>query len=240
MVRAREKALRIWKADYQSWEKTRQEKLAEWQDNCSPITAATEAAYAETLTQYAPVYAAKQAELRQVWEKAHAAYELTLADYNHALHAYQTAYSEAVRKTYSDFWNAQKREPKNVPFTSGSYTFHTWVFRDLVLSVEDVAPDDDVSLAIKRFVLRRERHRDQMKHEVAAYENMANGTTREPIAEAVRQAVWTRDRGKCRRCGSNRGIEYDHVIPVSRGGSSGVNNIQILCMPCNRAKGASI
>ena len=35
-------------------------------------------------------------------------------------------------------------------------------------------------------------------------------------------------------------IQYDHVIPVALGGAATVENLQILCAPCNRAKGASL
>jgi hypothetical protein len=33
-------------------------------------------------------------------------------------------------------------------------------------------------------------------------------------------------------------IEYDHILPSSLGGSSGENNVRVLCMECNRAKAA--
>ena len=51
--------------------------------------------------------------------------------------------------------------------------------------------------------------------------------------------VWQRDEGKCVRCGSNERLEYDHIIPVSKGGSSTKRNIQLLCELCNRSKGNS-
>lgn len=35
-----------------------------------------------------------------------------------------------------------------------------------------------------------------------------------------------------------RSYEVDHINPISRGGSNDKTNIQILCMPCNRSKGA--
>lgn len=41
----------------------------------------------------------------------------------------------------------------------------------------------------------------------------------------------------CAECGSRDRIEIDHIIPVSRGGSHGVGNLQPLCYDCNRGKG---
>jgi 5-methylcytosine-specific restriction endonuclease McrA len=59
------------------------------------------------------------------------------------------------------------------------------------------------------------------------------------ISQEVKIAVAARDGGKCRNCGSTDSLEYDHVIPYSRGGTNTVNNIQLLCQPCNRSKGAT-
>jgi hypothetical protein len=65
-------------------------------------------------------------------------------------------------------------------------------------------------------------------------------TTREPISEAVRSEVWRRDSGKCVKCGSKQSLEFDHIIPVSRGGATSARNLQLLCRSCNRAKSAAI
>jgi hypothetical protein len=59
---------------------------------------------------------------------------------------------------------------------------------------------------------------------------------RELIPEDVRIFVWRRDQGKCVRCGNNERLEFDHIIPVSKGGSSTARNIQLLCESCNRKK----
>lgn len=46
--------------------------------------------------------------------------------------------------------------------------------------------------------------------------------------------------GKCLACGrDNVRMTMDHVIPLSKGGSNTINNIQPLCMPCNSTKGVS-
>lgn len=50
------------------------------------------------------------------------------------------------------------------------------------------------------------------------------------IPSWVKLEVWRRDRGKCRKCGTNTGLHFDHIIPYSKGGSSkDPSNIQILC-----------
>jgi 5-methylcytosine-specific restriction endonuclease McrA len=63
---------------------------------------------------------------------------------------------------------------------------------------------------------------------------------RERIPEPVRIAVWRRDEGCCARCRSRERLEYDHIIPVDRGGSNTVRNVELLCERCNRAKSNNI
>lgn len=58
------------------------------------------------------------------------------------------------------------------------------------------------------------------------------------IPQDVKIAVAARDGGRCRQCGSTVDLHFDHVIPWSRGGANTVANIQLLCGPHNRAKGA--
>ncbi len=56
------------------------------------------------------------------------------------------------------------------------------------------------------------------------------------IPKNVRKIVWMRDRGQCVECGSSRNLEFDHIIPVSKGGSIEAKNVQVLCSKCNRKK----
>lgn len=73
-------------------------------------------------------------------------------------------------------------------------------------------------------------------------EAQANPSTqnRTPIPTNVKQYVWRRDGGRCVECGSNERLEYDHIIPVSKGGSNTERNVQLLCEHCNRMKHAKI
>jgi hypothetical protein len=56
------------------------------------------------------------------------------------------------------------------------------------------------------------------------------------ISQDVKDKVWRRDEGKCVNCGSNEKLEFDHIIPFSKGGSNTYRNIQLLCEKCNREK----
>lgn len=67
-----------------------------------------------------------------------------------------------------------------------------------------------------------------------------SGRSRTAIPEDVRHAVWRRDEGRCVQCGSQEKLEYDHIIPFSRGGSNTERNLQLLCEGCNRKKSATI
>lgn len=68
---------------------------------------------------------------------------------------------------------------------------------------------------------------------------MSAGDTRH-IPQHIKQAVWQRDRGKCVQCSATAYLEFDHIIPFSKGGASSVNNVQLLCRKCNLTKGARL
>jgi hypothetical protein len=66
----------------------------------------------------------------------------------------------------------------------------------------------------------------------------ADQRTRIPLH--VRDAVWRRDGGRCTKCGDRERLEFDHIIPVSKGGSNTERNLELLCESCNRAKGPQL
>lgn len=154
--------------------------------------------------------------------------------YNRALHS-DPLYREAAL----EFIERQRREPQSIEIG--------WLYRDKTIRVERSEPGslrdrDAEALLVKHFVLRQQRHYERIRREVEALENLERleGTSREPIPEAVRLFVWQRDRGLCVKCGSPERLEFDHIIPVAAGGSSTERNIQLLCEPCNRSKGSNI
>ena len=61
------------------------------------------------------------------------------------------------------------------------------------------------------------------------------------IPTPVKRDAWERDGGKCIKCGSDKNLHFDHVIPWSKGGSSNdLKNIQILCGKHNLSKSDKI
>jgi 5-methylcytosine-specific restriction endonuclease McrA len=52
-------------------------------------------------------------------------------------------------------------------------------------------------------------------------------------------ALCKKYKNKCLRCKKRRKLTADHVMPVSKGGTSNISNIQPLCGPCNSKKGTS-
>lgn len=63
---------------------------------------------------------------------------------------------------------------------------------------------------------------------------------RAKLTPTLRYRVLKRDGFKCVTCGvsaSEAKIEADHIIPISRGGTSVLYNLQSLCFYCNKGKG---
>ncbi len=67
-----------------------------------------------------------------------------------------------------------------------------------------------------------------------------NGFGSRYISDEIKKAILLRDKGVCTFCGSPDRIEFDHIHPVSKGGESTIENVQLLCRPCNRKKRARL
>ena len=62
---------------------------------------------------------------------------------------------------------------------------------------------------------------------------------REPVSKRLRFNVFKRDGFTCVYCGRKTPdvvLEIDHIVPVSKGGNSAIENLSTACMDCNRGK----
>jgi tellurite resistance protein len=64
----------------------------------------------------------------------------------------------------------------------------------------------------------------------------SGGVPSRHIPREVRQRVWQRYGGQCAECGAKHYLEFDHIIPVAKGGSNADANVQLLCRACNLKK----
>ena len=70
---------------------------------------------------------------------------------------------------------------------------------------------------------------------------MSTTVPRNRVDLHLRLAVFRRDGYTCQHCGRAKpfhGLELDHVLPLSWGGNEEFDNLQALCIRCNRQKGA--
>jgi hypothetical protein len=63
---------------------------------------------------------------------------------------------------------------------------------------------------------------------------------RRSLPAALRRTVMERDGYRCRHCGTGVNLSIDHIYPVAHGGTDDLDNLQVLCCPCNSRKGARL
>ena len=124
-----------------------------------------------------------------------------------------------------DIENAIVRELKKVGFTNK----HWHIKQRYILEIEYMIEALRILVEPEFIPLDVETEESADEEKVCRY-----------ISSSVKLAVWRRDHGKCVECSSNEKLEYDHIIPVSKGGSNTERNIQLLCEKCNRKKHANI
>lgn len=59
---------------------------------------------------------------------------------------------------------------------------------------------------------------------------------RHRIPAAIRREILTQYNYTCRICGTTENLHIDHIIPVTKGGLSTSDNLQVLCSMCNNIK----
>ena len=99
--------------------------------------------------------------------------------------------------------------------------------RDLALIVESAL---DLLIA----TLLKQRHGNTQRP-------VSRNASCERLTTATKREVSERDGYRCsyvdasgRRCDSRAFLEYDHVVPVGKGGSSRPDNVRLLCRAHNR------
>jgi hypothetical protein len=155
-------------------------------------------------------------------------------------------------KSWSDFQHYKDRSPAwiklhrtlldNIDF----YKLSDCAGRTLVLLWLIASENDGRVPEIKEAAWRLRMSPEKM---TSIYEELTSGgfvvNEEEPakekwgsryIPDTVRDEVLERDGHKCKWCSSGENLEIDHIVPVSQGGESVADNLQVLCRSCNRKK----
>ncbi|MBA7512847.1 hypothetical protein ES705_04856 [subsurface metagenome] len=111
-----------------------------------------------------------------------------------------------------------------------------YLYRGSIYRLDRQYSENEILLLIMDYEDKERRKFERLKKKFDLAQKVERQPRRESIPEEVRIAVWRRDGGKCARCGSREKLEYDHIIPISKGGSNTARNIELLCESCNRKK----
>ena len=95
-----------------------------------------------------------------------------------------------------------------------------WLYRGFLVEFTGVYRSyGEIVLLVREIVLKREKRFEKLEKLVNLEERMKKAIRRVPIPDDVKMFVWQRDQGRCVRCGRQENLEFDHVIPVAKGGA---------------------
>ncbi|MGH9871373.1 MAG: HNH endonuclease [Pyrinomonadaceae bacterium] len=102
------------------------------------------------------------------------------------------------------------------------------------LSLQNKAADFEVGSVALEIIAEYETycwHREQITKHINTQRKMVDNKR-----AFFRQALESRDGKRCKTCGSTKRLRIDHKHPLSRGGITEIENLQLLCLPCNSKK----
>lgn len=152
------------------------------------------------------------------------------------LHLPKVSYRSTNRVTEEEFTEGYRKQwewPRFLLEDPSGRVY--WWFRNRFYSENEHLSDNQVYALLVSKQQQKQQKLDRAEAMIAMGE-VPLQRRREHIFDDVKQLVWVRDGGHCVSCGRADDLQYDHIIPVSWGGSSAPENLQLLCGPCNRRK----
>ncbi|MBR4789476.1 MAG: HNH endonuclease [Treponema sp.] len=141
-----------------------------------------------------------------------------------------------------DTKNIKKHKKQVLMYSKRFDTIAFFLYRNCLYQADfdEILSDDELLLRVKEKIYAEDEKYEQLKTKIEFHESdviVNNPKRKRPaIPSAVKREVFLRDQGRCVICGSRENIEFDHELPFSKGGSSTVRNIRLLCQKCNRHK----
>jgi len=162
--------------------------------------------------------------------------ELTHHNYASLVHSWRPEYDEpeTLHSRIHEALERSQAEPVELDFAG------FWVFKNNRYSVEGHYSIEEQKLLVLEEFDRERRHFERLHQKHGSAGSGTSQPARPRVPEAVRIEVWRRDGGRCSRCGSRENLEYDHIVPLAKGGSNTGRNVELLCEKCNRSKADKI
>jgi 5-methylcytosine-specific restriction endonuclease McrA len=85
----------------------------------------------------------------------------------------------------------------------------------------------------------KQAHPEQVRAGVNARRARIRGASGTHTQTEWLEVVW-RQQFCCAYCGTYKPLTRDHIVPLSKGGSDNIENIQGLCLSCNSSKGTKL
>ena len=141
----------------------------------------------------------------------------------------QWLYFESVINWIKATFPAYRKEMKGLPWGLFYNAYHTTPYDPdkLESEIKALFLDDDVS-----------NHKGVYEYLLSGREEESALSIRK-FSDNMKRRVYTRQGGKCAKCGGEFKIEEmdaDHITPWSQGGHTTEENCQMLCKHCNRTK----
>lgn len=173
-------------------------------------------------------------------------------------------WTDKVLDELGSIWNKTKFEVRNFDEENDYYNFHCHTKNGSSYDIlchgwanplyETAILNGDlyvrVSEKVKRIVLANDCYKERLYELHPEIKNtrlsktLHTKTERSKMTKDLRDIILNRDNYTCQCCGRKGGngvlMEVDHIIPVSKGGMTVVDNLQTLCWECNRTKGSKV
>ena len=148
-----------------------------------------------------------------------------------------------VVQDYSGLARINAALDENTPFPwwrSGPHDRPCYLFGECIWELKDSeARQSDEGLALM-FLKMTEQHRQNPDGAGAGYARSTVIADTDFIPEKVRMFVWRRSRGKCDKCGSREGLDFDFIKPLRPGATAVPQDLQLLCRGCLSEKSGVI
>lgn len=96
--------------------------------------------------------------------------------------------------------------------------------------------DGKLYVQLENFVKHQDPHYREKASEIPPPPGKENQIKAVNVTRSQRRRILERDSYTCQACKSTEQLCVDHIMPISRGGQSDDENLQILCLSCNTKK----